>query len=64
MGLVANDAHEWVYLSKMTPNEVALFNIYDNLGKRSIAHSALDMVEDSSIDMPRKSIESRALVRY
>ncbi len=64
MGLVANDAHEWVYLSKMTPNEVAFFNICDNLGKCSIAHSALDMVEDSSIDVPRKSIESRTLVRY
>ena len=64
MGLVANDAHEWVYLSKMTPNEVALFNIYDNMGTRPIAHSALDIVEDSSSDVPRKSIESRILVRY
>ena len=64
MGLVANDTHEWVYLSKMTPNEVALFNIHDNRGKPSVAHSALDMVEDASIDVPRKSIESRTLVRY
>ncbi len=64
MGLVAKDGHEWVYLSKMTPHEVALFNIYDNRGKPSIAHSALDMIEDHSINVPRKSIESRTLVRY
>lgn len=64
MGLIANDAHEWVYLSKMTPDEVAFFNIYDNRGKPSIAHSALDMVEDNSVNVPRKSIESRTLVRY
>lgn len=64
MGLVANDAHEWVYLSKMTPDEIALFNIYDNRGKPSIAHSALDRVEDDTIDVVRMSIESRALIRY
>ena len=64
LGLVANAAHEWVYLSKMTPDEVAFFNIYDNRGKPSIAHSALDMANDSSTHMPRKSIESRTLVRY
>ncbi|MES1928132.1 hypothetical protein SADO_02715 [Salinisphaera dokdonensis CL-ES53] len=64
LGLVANNAHEWVYLSDMTPDEVAFFNIYDNQGKPSIAHSALDMVCDHSAEIPRKSIESRALVRY
>ncbi|MGI9476521.1 MAG: CmcJ/NvfI family oxidoreductase, partial [Hyphomicrobiaceae bacterium] len=64
LGLVANDAHEWVYLSKMTPDEIALFNIYDNRGKPSIAHSALDRVEDDTIDVVRKSIESRTLVHY
>ncbi|MFY0611536.1 MAG: hypothetical protein JXQ99_08445 [Hyphomicrobiaceae bacterium] len=64
MGLVANNAHEWIYLSKMTPDEIALFNIYDNHGKPSVAHSALDMVEDDTKDVVRKSIESRTLVRY
>ena len=64
MGLVANKRHEWIYMSKMTPDEAALFNIYDNRGKPSIAHSALDRVEDAGITMPRKSIESRTLVRY
>ncbi len=64
MGLAANPDHEWIYFSKMSPNEVAYFNIFDSLGQPSIAHSALDMVEDPNIDTVRKSIESRTLVRY
>ncbi len=64
MGLAANPAHEWIYKSKMTPDEVAYFNIYDNSGRPSIGHSALDMVEDPNIHTVRQSIESRTLVRY
>ena len=64
MGLVGSAKHEWVYQSKMTPDEVAVFNIYDNRGRPSIAHSALDMIEDPSVTTIRKSIESRTLVRY
>jgi len=64
MGLVGNEHHEWLYQSKMTPDEVVYFNIYDNQGLPSIAHSALDMVEDESVKTIRKSIESRTLVRY
>ena len=64
MGLAANPRHEWIYRSKMTPDEVAFFNIYDNRDLPSIAHSALDMVEDETVTTIRKSIESRTLVRY
>ena len=64
MGLAANPAHEWIYMSRMTPDEVAYFNIYDNSGRPSIGHSALDMVEDPNIHAVRQSIESRTLVRY
>ncbi len=64
MGLVGTSRHEWVYRSRMAPDEVAVFNIYDNQGLPSIAHSALDMVEDAGITTVRKSIESRTLVRY
>ncbi|MGX9355471.1 CmcJ/NvfI family oxidoreductase [Roseobacteraceae bacterium S113] len=64
MGLADNPRHRWVYMSKMTPDEVAFFNIYDNRGLPSIAHSALDMTEDPTIHTIRKSIESRTLVRY
>lgn len=64
MGLVGNPDHAWVYQSRMTPDEVAFFNIYDSRGLPSVAHSALDMIEDPSIHTVRKSIESRTLVRY
>ena len=64
MGLAANPDHQWVYKSRMTPDEVAYFNIFDNRGRPSIGHSALDMVEDPTVTTIRKSIESRTLVRY
>lgn len=64
MGLAANADHEWVYQSRMTPDEVAFFNIYDNRGLPSIGHSAIDLVEDPEVNTIRKSIESRTLVRY
>ncbi|MCK0139860.1 CmcJ/NvfI family oxidoreductase [Aliiroseovarius sp. F47248L] len=64
MGLAANADHEWVYMSKMTPDDVAYFNIFDNKGRASIGHSALDMIEDPNIHTVRQSIESRTLVRY
>jgi len=64
LGLASNPAHEWIYRSKMTPQEVAYFNIFDNHGRPSIAHSALNMIENPQIQSVRKSIESRTLVRY
>jgi len=64
MGLIPNESHEWVYLSKMTPEDVAIFNIYDNRGLASIAHSALDMAGGGNARAPRMSIESRTLVKY
>lgn len=64
MGLAANPDHQWIYMSRMTPDEVAYFNIFDNRGHPSIAHSAMDMVEDPDVTTVRKSIESRMLVRF
>lgn len=64
MGLAASGDHEWVYQSRMSPDDVAIFNIYDNRGRASIAHSAMDLVEDETINIIRTSIESRTLVRY
>ena len=64
LGVAPNDEHQWFYLSDMTPSEVAIFNIYDNCGRPTIAHSALDMDRDQNIVLPRKSIESRTLIRY
>lgn len=64
MGLAANDPHEWLCQSQMTPDEVVIFNIYDNWGLASIGRSAIDLVEHTSISRIRKSIESRTLVWY
>ncbi|MEM8500738.1 MAG: CmcJ/NvfI family oxidoreductase [Pseudomonadota bacterium] len=65
LGVTANESHEWLYLSDMTPDEVAIFNIYDNSHRPRIAHSALDLASDVNAGhSPRTSIESRTLVRY
>ena len=64
LGLADNPGHRWIYRSKMTPLDIAYFNIFDNQGQPSIAHSAMDMIEDPTINTVRKSIESRTLVRY
>ena len=64
LGVAANEDHDWFYLSHMTPEEVAIFNIYDNRGLPFLGHSALDMRNPKGGKAPRKSIESRTLVRY
>lgn len=64
MGIVGGAGHDWLYRSKMTPNEVAVFNIYENRGRPSIAHSAIDLTEDETVTTLRRSLESRTLVRY
>lgn len=64
LGVKPNTSHAWFYQSNMTPDEVIIFNIYDNKGRPHLAHSALDLVENSETKAPRKSIETRTLVRY
>lgn len=64
LGVAANPAHEWFFKSEMRPDEAIIFNIYDNTGRPHLAHSALDLPGDADITIPRKSIESRTLVRY
>lgn len=64
LGVAANRNHNWFFKSKMSPDEAVIFNIYDNGGRPHLAHSALDLPSDSDAIIPRKSIESRTLVRY
>ncbi|MEM1053339.1 MAG: CmcJ/NvfI family oxidoreductase [Pseudomonadota bacterium] len=64
MGLAANPAHQWIYHSKMTPDHAVFFNIFDNCGRPSVGHSAVDLVEDQAFDAVRTSVESRTLVRF
>ena len=64
LGVAANEAHEWFFKSHMTPDEAVVFNIYDSAGRPHLAHSALDLPRDVHETIPRKSIESRTLIRY
>ena len=64
LGVKANPKHEWFYFSDMTPDNAIIFNIYDNKGRPHLAHSAIDIVEKHPVILPRKSIETRTLVRY
>lgn len=64
LGVAANAAHDWFFMSHMTPDEAVIFNIYDNTGRPHLAHSALDLPGDANVTVPRKSIESRTLIRY
>ncbi len=64
LGVAANPAHRWFYLSNMTPEEVVIFNIYDNQNRPFLAHSALDITNQQQPTFPRQSIESRTLIRF
>ena len=64
LGLAKSSRHKWFYMSDMQTDEVAIFNIFDNSGRPQLAHSALDLATDKFAQTPRKSIESRTLVRY
>ncbi len=64
LGVAANPEHEWFYQSNMQPNECIVFNIYDNQGRPHLAHSALDITSQTNGSLPRKSIETRTLIRY
>lgn len=64
LGVAANPDHQWFFKSEMTPDEAIIFNIYDNTGRPHLAHSALDLPGDKDVKIPRKSIESRTLIRY
>ena len=64
LGVAANKDHQWIYLSNMTPQEVTIFTVYDSRNGLAVGHSALDMDLAQSALPPRKSIESRTLVRF
>ena len=64
LGVSPNPEHKWFYQSEMKPDEVVIFNIYDNHGRPQLAHSALDIKPHRKTALPRKSLETRTLVRY
>lgn len=64
MGMYHNPAHKWLYLPEMTPDEVAIFSVADSTDKPIVAHSAADLVNTPENARPRRSIETRVLVRW
>lgn len=63
-GLIRQPRHRWIYLSRMRPDEVAIFSVYDNRGRPPVAHSAVELLNAAANICPRRSIESRALIRF
>ena len=63
-GVVFREAHRWLVLDKMDPSMVWIFGQYDSHGLSSVPHSAVEIVGTQEDARPRKSIESRTLVRY
>ncbi len=64
VGVAASHSHEWFFTSGMNPHEAVIFNLYDNRGRPRMAHSALDLPSDADATVPRKSLESRTVVKY
>jgi hypothetical protein len=63
-GLTYNPNHKWLFLPNMSPNEVVVFNAFDSTGRPAVAHSAADLIDLPSTARPRRSIETRSLVRF
>jgi len=61
---VYNESHRWLVLDKMEPSMVWIFNQYDTKGLITVPHSAVEIVDTMEDARPRRSIESRMLVKY
>lgn len=61
-----NPAHNWVYYSKMQPNEALLLKTFDSSDKvaQFAVHSAVPYREPGVPEKPRRSLEVRCLVFY
>lgn len=64
LGVTANHQHHWFYMSQMTPQDVVIFNVYDNQGKPYLAHGAMDLGNETDVTQPRISLETRTLIRF
>ncbi|MEM9190094.1 MAG: CmcJ/NvfI family oxidoreductase [Myxococcota bacterium] len=63
-GLAHSPQHRWVYWPAMTPSDVAIFRVFDSQGRMPVAHSAVDLAKTPLDARPRKSIESRTMLRF
>jgi hypothetical protein len=62
--LVKNDNHKWFVINRMSPDQVWIFCQFDNKTKICVPHSSVDVVGTKEDARPRKSIESRCLIKY
>lgn len=51
-------------MSQMTPQDVVIFNVYDNQGKTYLAHGAMDLGNETGTTQPRISLETRTLILF
>jgi len=63
-GVEHREDHRWVVLDKMDTNMVWIFNQFDSKGLRGVPHSAVEVVGTKEDARPRRSIDSRILIRY
>lgn len=64
MGMYHNPTHQWLYLPEMIPDEVVIFCVANNTSHPIIAHSAVDLTHTPNNARPRRSIETRVLVKF
>jgi len=65
--LCYSEGLEWYYFSKMAPEEVLVFKVFDTDKSQGVpftAHTAFDDPTSPSDARPRESVESRALVFF
>jgi len=62
--LLHNAKHRWLVLDKMMPDMVWIFRQYDSQGLPHVPHSAVELVGTPETAKPRRSIESRMVVKY
>ena len=63
-GLRHAPGHRWIVMPKMAPTQAAVFATYVSDGVDGIAHAAVEL-PDAPVDAPvRRSLESRAFVRW
>lgn len=62
--LVHKEKHRWLVADKMESGMVWIFNQYDSQGLGTVPHSAVKVIGTKDDARPRRSIESRMLVKY
>ena len=62
--LVYNKEHRWLVVDRMEQDMVWIFTQYDSHGLPPVLHSAVEVIGTSKDAKPRRSVETRMLVKY